>query len=62
MDYKSIKWEDTKVGDVIWLAGTYQGQFKAYGPHIVVDPIRRCLLNSKDIKFLHFPEDLLVKE
>jgi hypothetical protein len=63
MEYKSILWKDTEVGQVVYLAGTYKKGFKAYGPHRVLDPIRRCLMSiNTNRKFLHFPEDLLVED
>lgn len=57
--FESIKWKDIKENQVIWLKGTYQGEFKAYGPHTIINPKERLLENSEGEKFLHFPEDLL---
>lgn len=65
--YRKVKWEDVQEGDTVYLLGT---TFKsgvwipyAYGPHLVTDLKGRRLMNKRiQHQFMHYPEDLLVKE
>jgi hypothetical protein len=59
--YKSVKWNEVKEGYFVWIKGICQGEFRAYGPHTVIDPVRKCLENEYGEKFLDFSEDLLIK-
>lgn len=59
--YMHVLWIDVRKGDQVWLLGTYEDKPVAYGPHTVVDPATKTLVNSKGRIFLHYPEDLLVE-
>lgn len=52
-------WEEVENGDVVYLSGTHNGKFRAYGPHRVVNKYGRSLRNMKDVMFVHYAEDLL---
>ena len=60
-NFHPIKWEEVSNGQEVYLKGTHMGNFRAYGPHWVENVKERKLVNSRDITFLHYPEDLLVK-
>lgn len=56
-----VRWKDLKNGDVVYLAGTHLGEFKAYGPHTVSRTYAKELVNSKGRKFLQYEEILICK-
>ena len=60
--FKRIAWENVYETQPVWLWGTILGEAKAYGPHIIVDKEQRKLHNSNGTDFLHYPEELLIKE
>ena len=59
--YVGVDWDNVQINDKVWLSGTHLNEFRVYGPHWVVDPMRRCLRNINDEKFLNFQNNL-VKE
>lgn len=65
--FKRIKWVDVKEnqevyiwGSIGWFNKTYIPQ--AYGPHWVYNKDRRMLRNRANRVFMHYPEELLVRE
>jgi len=61
INFLTIRWDKVSLGQEVFLKGTHLGNFRAYGPHWVEDVKKRKLVNSRDITFLHYSEDLLVK-
>lgn len=57
--YYPVKWAEVAEGDYVYLKGKHNGEFKAYGPHKVLDVRKKQLCNSKGMTFLHYAEDLL---
>ena len=53
-----VKWKDVYAGQTVYLAGTHLGDFLAYGPHIVVDPVKMVLKNRNQECFLQYQEIL----
>ena len=65
-NWEPIKWIDTIQGQLVWISGTHNGKFRAYGPHTVVDPTKRLLASGtsvcKGTQFMHYTENLLVRK
>lgn len=61
MKFTPIRWREAKEGQTVYLIGTYEGEVRHYGPHTVVHPGRRVLVNSRGREFRHYPEDLAVE-
>jgi len=62
-DFTKVTWSQVTPGDQVYLAGTHLGDFRAYGPHFVVNPKRMTLKNAKGTEFLQYQEILCkVKE
>jgi len=63
--WEQILWEDVTPGQKVWLRGTHEGEFKAYGPHEVVSVASRSLLSGtpgrEGNQFVHMAEDLLIR-
>lgn len=57
--YYPVKWAEVAEGDFVYINGKHKGEFKAYGPHKVIDVRKKKLCNSKGMTFLHYAEDLL---
>jgi hypothetical protein len=57
-DFVKVTWSQCKPGDSVYLAGTHLGDFHAYGPHEVVDPVKMILKNCKGVEFLQYQEIL----
>jgi hypothetical protein len=59
-----IRWEDTTQDMKIWIKGTTDNKFRAYGPHKVHNIDRRQLRSgtpgAKGVVFRHYPEELLI--
>jgi len=64
--WRPLSWSEAKKGQPVWLRGTHDGVFRAYGPHIVHDTERRQLESGtperKGQVFTHYAEELLVPE
>ena len=57
-----IRWAKVKKGQEVYLRGTHLGKDVYYGPHRVVSPKDRILSNRQDYWFVHYPEELYLKE
>ena len=60
--FKRVAWDDVHETQPVWLWGTCLGEAEAYGPHIVLDKKERTLRNPNETCFIHYPEELLMKE
>jgi len=59
-EFEPVKWKDVRQGYTIYLQGTQQGRFYAYGPHIVVSETEKQLENPRThARYLHYAEELL---
>lgn len=58
-EFVDLPWADAEVGQTVWLRGTHDGRFRAYGPHVVHSVEKRKLRNSRGSVFMHYAEDLL---
>jgi len=63
--FKHLKWKKVEEGDVVFLQGRYLTDEHvsvgcAYGPHKVVNPKGRILMNAQGTKFMHMAEDLMI--
>lgn len=52
-DKKEVTWQDVKPGDKVYVAGNLEDGEPTctYGPHRVVDPVQRKLVNGKGREF-----------
>jgi hypothetical protein len=59
-----ISWGEVHAGQKVWLRGTHNGVFRAYGPHIVASTPDRTLASGTpatfQARFMHYADDLLV--
>ena len=60
--FTPISWGNAEEGQEVFLKGTSSGKIKFYGPHKIYDKQRRELINKDGINFLHYPEELYIKE
>jgi hypothetical protein len=62
--WQGLPWSKATKGEKVWLRGTSNGRFYAYGPHTVHEPAKKQLSTAtpafKGAVFMHYAEDLLV--
>lgn len=58
--YGRILWCNTKIGQTVYLNGTYCGEPKPYGPHFVIDKDQKTLRNTNGRKFPYMCEELII--
>lgn len=58
--FESVEWKQVTHGEIVWLRGSHNDRFRAYGPHTVVDREKRTLKGKHGGDFTHYPEDLLI--
>lgn len=56
--FEDVAWADVTHGDTVYLRGTCEGDPCVYGPHTVLDPVRRRLVNKNGTGFYHLSEEL----
>jgi hypothetical protein len=61
LGFRPIGWQEVEAEQEVYLAGNMHGHSHAYGPFWVVSPEDRKLRSSIK-RFMHYAEDLLVKE
>lgn len=60
-EFTPISWSEAKTGQKVYLRGLRFGEPYHYGPHEVVNPDKRVLINVVGRTFTHYPEDLAVE-
>lgn len=60
--YSKVYWGCLDPGREVYIVGTDNGVPRAYGPHIVVDPRKKVLVNSRGSQFFEQTDGVLVKD
>lgn len=59
--FQRVPWSQAIEGRNVYLEGTDNGKFYAYGPHLVIDKDRRILQAANtNNQFTHRPEELMI--
>lgn len=66
--FKRVMWEDLQNNQKVYIWGSIYDSKKgdyishAYGPHWVYNQQERKLHNRANVVFMHYPEELLIRE